>query len=80
MTKKYAEAEIVIEIEALAEPIRRRMGEADIEIESLPGFDADAGQEFKVACESMEELQELLMAINEQDEETVRKYIKEEDD
>lgn len=77
MAKKYAEAHLEIDPNAIAQPVRRRQAEGNIEVESLPGFDAEAGQTFQLSCESLAEVQELFVAIEAGDEETVRKYIDE---
>ena len=74
MAVKEAEAHIEITPEALGQVLRRRAVEGHIEVDSLPGVNADPGKEYEIKCESMEELQEFLVAM--QNDEDVSEWIR----
>lgn len=75
MGRVYAEAEIMIDQDFIADPLRKRSAEGEIGIESLPGFSAEPGEEFEINVKDMQELVEFMSAVQEGDEETVRKYL-----
>ena len=79
MGRVYAEAEIKIEQDLIGDPLRKRLAEGSIKIESLPGFNAEPGQEFYLEVDSQEELIEALQALAEGDTETAQKYLRPKD-
>ncbi len=76
MSVVEAKAHIEIQSDALGQVIRRRLTEGDISLDNV--VKADDNGEVKVQCESMDELENLLMAIENQDEEAVKQYLVEE--
>ena len=75
MGRVYAEAEIMVEQNFIAESLRKRAAEGEIGVESLPGFKTEPGDEFEINVSNIGELVEFMNAVQEGDEETVREYL-----
>jgi len=74
--KKEASAKVRVDGNAEATPLRKRQAEIDIQVDNIPGFDVGPGEELVFIGESLADLKELQTAIENEDAETVKKYLK----
>lgn len=74
--RKEASAKVQVDGNAQATPLRRRQGEINIEVKNIPGFDVGSEEELVFVGESLADLKELQAAIENEDTETVKKYLK----
>lgn len=78
MGKVEASADVNVQPDSTAQVIRKRLAEGDIEVDNIPFIDTEPGDSFKVKCNSPKEFAEFIEGWQNEDEDTIKKYLERE--